>query len=212
MFSSTVLDCLPSTVVTSVKIVRLPLAPFWTTLVCPLGKVASFWVIVWKVTVSVETTSSGFSTVAVNIPSSGVVLYSNFGVGATSSLVPIAITSSTGCFVIEVLITLLDSLPSTVVTSLNTICSPLTPFWTTFLSPLGRVASGCSTVLKGTASIVDLSSGLFSTNVLGAASGVVLYSTLGVGSGWGWGCVCFGRTFCSAWGNAPKSLSVKYPT
>ena len=211
VFSSTVLVCLPSTVVTSVKIVRLPLAPFWTTLVCPLGKVASFWVIVWNGTTSVEVTTSGFTTDGDFSPSAGVTLVVGVtGVGATSSLVPIAITLSTGCFVIEVLITLLDCLPSTVVTSLNTICSPLTPSWTTLVCPLGRVASACSTVLKGTASVVDLSSGLFSTNVLGATSGVVLYSTLGVGSGWG--CVCFGRTFCSGWDNTPKSLSVKYPT
>ena len=218
MFSSTLLVCLPSTVVTSVKVVRSPLTPSWTTLVCPLGKVASFWVIVWNGTTSVEvtTTDEAFS------PSLGATLVVGVvgvitGVGATSSLVPTAITLSTGALVIEVLITLLDCLPSTVVTSLNTICSPLTPSWTTLVCPLGRVASACSTVLKGTASVVDLSSGLFSTNVLGATSGVVLYSTLGVGSGWGCvgstiGCVCFGRTFCSGWGNAPKSLSVKYPT
>ena len=113
------------------------------------------------------------------------------------------------------MITLLVDLPSIVVTSLNTICSPLTPSWTTLVCPFGKVASGCSTVLKGTASVVDFSSGLFSTNVLG----VVLYSTLGVGVGCGWGCVgstigCvgFGRTFCSTWGNTPKSLRVKYPT
>ena len=126
-----------------------------------------------------------------------------------------AIILFTGCFVIEVLITLLVDLPSTVVTSLNTICSPLTPSWTTLVCPFGKVASGCSTVLKGTASVVDFSSGLFSTNVLGAVSGVVLYSTLGVGVGCVGstiGCVGFGRTFCSDWGNTPKSLRVKYPT
>ena len=60
---------------------------------------------------------------------------------------------------------------------------------------------------------------MFSITVLIPSSGVVLYSTLGVGVGSGWGCVGstfgsvgFGRTFCSSWGNTPKSLSVKYPT
>ena len=104
---------------------------------------------------------------------------------------------------IEVLITLLDCLPSAVVTSLNTICSPLTPSWTILVCPFGRVASGCSIVSKGTTSVVDLSSGLFSTGTFGPSSVVVLWSTAGVG------CVGFGRTFCSVWGKAPKSLSVK---
>ena len=110
---------------------------------------------------------------------------------------------------------MLVDLPSTVVTSLNTICSPLTPSWTTLVCPLGKVASGCSTVLKGTASVVDFSSGLFSTGALGPSSGVVLWSTTGAGVGCVGstiGCICFGRTFCSSWGNTPKSLRVKYPT
>ena len=80
--------------------------------------------IVWNGTTSVEvtTTDGAFS------PSLGVTLVVGVvGVGATSSLVPTAITLSTGALVIEVLITLLVDFPSTVVTSLNTICSPLTP-------------------------------------------------------------------------------------
>ena len=127
------------------------------------------------------------------------------------SLVPTAITLFIGCFVIEVLITLLDCLPSTVVTSLNTICSPLIPSWTTLVCPLGKVASGCSTVSKATASVVDLSSGLFSTGTFGSSAGVVLKSTEGVGVGCGWGCV--GSNFgCVCFGKSPKSLRVKYPT
>ena len=110
------------------------------------------------------------------------------------------------------MITLLDCLPSAVVTSLNMICSPLTPSWTTLVCPFGRVASGCSIVSKGTTSVVDLSSGLFSTGALGPSSVIILWSTAGAGVGCVGstaGCVGFGRTFCSAWGKAPKSLSVK---
>ena len=145
----------------------------------------------------VPLTATGFGA-------SGLFGLTSIGWGLTASLVPTAIILSTGCLVIVDLITLLADLPSTVVTSLNTICSPLIPSWTTLVCPLGKVASGCSTVLKGTASVVDFSSGLFSTNVLGA----------GVGSGWGCvgstiGCVCFGRTFCSPWGDTLKSLRVK---
>ena len=216
--SSTLLDCCPFTVATSVKIVRSPLIPSWTTLVCPLGKVASFCVIVSKGTTSVETTTFGLPAFASSNSSTSVGF-----VVVTSSLVPTAITLFIGCLVIEVLITLLDCLPSTVVTSLNTICSPLTPSWTTLNFPLGKVASGCSTVWKVMASVVDLSSGLFSTTVLIPSSGVVLYSNFVVGcsgrvgstagfSGWvgsTFGSVGFGRTFCSTWGKASRSLSVK---
>ena len=207
VFSSILLYCFPSTVVVSVKIVSSPLTPSWTTLVCPLGKVASFCVIVSKGTTSVETTTFGLPVFASSTSSTSVGF-----VVETSSLVPTAITLFTGCLVIEVLITLLDCLPSTVVTSLNTICSPLTPSWTTLVCPLGKVASDCSIVWKVIASVVDLSSGLFSITVLIPSSGVVLCSTFAVGcSGWV-GSVGFGRTFCSTWGNTPKSLSVKYPT
>ena len=88
--------------------------------------------IVSKGITSVEVTTSGFTTDGTFSPSAGVTLVVGVagvttGVGATSSLVPTAITLSTGCLVIEDLITLLVDLPSTVVTSLNTICSPLTP-------------------------------------------------------------------------------------
>ena len=138
---------------------------------------------------------------------SGLFGLTSIGWGVVSSLVPTAIILFIGCFVIEVLITLLDCLPSTVVTSLNTICSPLIPSWTTLCCPLGKVASGCSTVSKATTSVVDLSSGLFSTGTFGSSTGVVLKSTEGVGVGCvgsNFGCVCFGK--------APKSLRVKYPT
>ena len=87
-----------------------------------------------------------------------------------------------------------------------------------------KVASCCSTVLKATGSVVDLSSGLFSITDLVPSSGVVLYSTFGV-SGWE-GFSGFGRIFgsgcvgCSVfviilcWGcvKVPKSPFVKYPT
>ena len=114
---------------------------------------------------------------------SGLFGLTSIGWGVVSSLVPTAIILFIGCFVIEVLITLLDCLPSTVVTSLNTICSPLIPSWTTLCCPLGKVASGCSTVSKATTSVVDLSSGLFSTGTFGSSAGVVLKSTEGVGVG-----------------------------
>ena len=82
-------------------------------------------------------------------------------------------------------------------------------------------------VSKGTASVVDLSSGLFSTTDLIPSSGVVFASILGVSgcvgftgcvgcSGVGFtgcvGCSNFGSTFCSGLGKELKSLFVKYPT
>ena len=167
--------------------------------------------IVSKGTSSVETTTFGLLDFVSRTSSIG----AGFA-GVSSSLVPIAIIFLVGCFVIEVLITLLVALPSTVVTSLNTICSPLTPSWTTLVCPLGKVASGCSIVSKGIASVVDLSSGLFTTTDLIPSSGVVLYSSFVVGCT---GCVdsivdcsSFGRTFCSCCGKTFKSLCVKYPT
>ena len=84
-----------------------------------------------KEIVSLETTTSDLTTDGAFSPFSGITLdvgvVGVIGVGATSSLVPTAITLLTGSFVIEVLITLLVDLPSIVITSLNTICSPLTP-------------------------------------------------------------------------------------
>ena len=61
----------PFVVVNSVVTVRSPLTPSWITLVCPLGRFASFWVIVSKGTTSVE----------LLVVTTGLVLVSGVGVG-----------------------------------------------------------------------------------------------------------------------------------
>ena len=88
-------------------------------------------------------------------------------------------TLLTTFLVIEVLMILLVSLPSTVVTSLNTTFSPLTPSLITLVTPLGNVLSYLIIVSKGITSAVDLSSGLFTDKLRTPSSGVVLYSIFG---------------------------------
>ena len=177
--SITLLVCTPSTVDTSVKIVRSPLTPSRITLVWPLGRVSSFCSIVSKATASFVTFNSGFSTMATFGPSSGVVLCS--GVGGVTSLVPTATILLTGWVVIELSITLLVCTPSTVDTSVKIVRSPLTPSRITLVWPLGRVSSFCSIVSKATTSLVTFSSGFSSTRTFLPSVGVVLCS------GWAWG-------------------------
>ena len=74
---------------------------------------------------------------------------------------------------------LLVSLPSTVVTSLNTTFSPLTPPLRTLVSPFGNVLSTFLIVSKGITSVFVLSSGLFIDKLRTPSSGVVLYSIFG---------------------------------
>ena len=71
----------PLTSATSVKIVRSPLTPSWTTLLCPFGRFASYWVTVPKGIASVVTFNSGLFSTNILSPVSGVVLYWNGVVG-----------------------------------------------------------------------------------------------------------------------------------
>ena len=211
--STTLLVCTPSTVDTSVRIVRSPLTPSRTTFVWPLGRVSSFCSIVSKGTTSLVTFSSGFSTIGTLGPSSGVALCSGAGV---TSFVPTATILLTGWVVIELSTTLLVWTPSTVDTSVRIVRSPLTPSRTTFVWPLGRVSSFCSIVSKGTTSLVTFSSGFSTVGTLGPSSGVVLYSGWGCGFGCGVGLfgfvgfVGFSGTVGFTWlGRVFKSLCVK---
>ena len=74
---------------------------------------------------------------------------------------------------------LLVSLPSTVVTSLNTTFSPLTPSLRTLVCPFGNVLSSFLIVSKGITSVFVLSSGLFIDKLRTPSSGVVLYLIFG---------------------------------
>ena len=74
---------------------------------------------------------------------------------------------------------LLVALPSTIVTSLNTTFSPLTPSLRTLVFPFGNVLSSFLIVSKGITSMVVLSSGLFIDKLSTPSSGVVLYSIFG---------------------------------
>ena len=74
---------------------------------------------------------------------------------------------------------LLVSLPSTIVTSLNTTFSPLTPSLRTLVCPLGNVLSSFLIVSKGITSVTVRSSGLFIDKLNTPSSGIILYSILG---------------------------------